>query len=41
MSPEIAGRQSYNGHAADVWALGVSLYLMLHGKFPFRAANEK
>lgn len=24
-----------------MWAMGVMLYLMLFGKFPFRAASEK
>lgn len=30
----------YNGGKADVWALGVMLYFMLVGFFPFRASNE-
>ncbi len=41
MSPEIAARLPYNGLSSDVWALGVALYLMLTGKFPFKAANQK
>ena len=41
MSPEIAARSPYNGQTSDVWALGVALYLMLTGKFPFKAGNEK
>lgn len=39
MSPEIASRSPYSGQTSDVWALGVSLYLMLTGKFPFKAGN--
>ena len=39
MSPEIASRSAYNGFSADIWALGISLYLMLYGKFPFRASD--
>ena len=39
MSPELAARMPYNGMSADIWALGVSLYLMLVGKFPFKANN--
>ena len=41
MCPELASRQPYNGFCADIWALGISLYLMLYGKFPFRAADER
>lgn len=41
MSPELAAGQPYSGMSADIWALGVALYLMLCGKFPFKAGNEK
>lgn len=41
MCPELAAKQPYNGPSADVWALGISLYLMLNGKFPFRAPDER
>jgi 5'-AMP-activated protein kinase catalytic alpha subunit len=39
MSPELVKKSAYNGGKADVWALGVILYLMLVGVLPFRAAN--
>jgi 5'-AMP-activated protein kinase catalytic alpha subunit len=41
MSPELVKRLPYNGAKADVWALGVILYLMLVGVLPFRAPNEQ
>jgi serine/threonine protein kinase len=41
MAPEIAAKVPYWGEPADMWALGVMLYLMLFGKFPFRATSEK
>lgn len=36
MAPEIVSKQEYNGKYVDVWALGILLYTMLCGKFPFK-----
>jgi tRNA A-37 threonylcarbamoyl transferase component Bud32 len=41
MAPEIVRRIPYDGKATDVWALGVVLYRILTGYFPFRAATEE
>ena len=41
MAPEIIKKQSYIGAKADIWALGVMLYLMMIGTLPFRAPNEQ
>ena len=41
MSPEIVLRKEYAGPPADVWALGVLLYAMLCGCFPFKGRNDK
>ena len=41
MAPEIIKKQEYSGFASDIWALGVVLYVMLTGRFPFKAKNEK
>lgn len=35
-APELISKEHYNGFAADCWALGVVLYVMLVGKFPFK-----
>ena len=41
MAPEIVKKHDYSGFASDIWALGVVLYVMLTGRFPFKAKNEK
>jgi hypothetical protein len=35
ISPEAIDNKPYSGKAADVWALGVTLYLMYYGTLPF------
>ena len=41
MAPEIVTRREYLPQKADIWALGVILYIILSGSFPFRAGNDK
>ena len=41
MAPELVGKRDYKGWAVDVWALGIILYTILSGYFPFRGNNEK
>ena len=31
----------YNGKASDMWAMGVLLYTMLYGQFPFYDDNQQ
>ncbi|XP_066946481.1 calcium/calmodulin-dependent protein kinase kinase 1-like isoform X4 [Macrobrachium rosenbergii] len=41
MAPEAlsTSRHKYSGKAADIWALGVTLYAFVYGKLPFRDEN--
>lgn len=40
MAPELTQKKEYEGKPVDVWALGVLLYVMLSGTFPFRGISE-
>jgi len=41
MAPEIIQRKEYGGYCVDIWALGILLYAMLFGQFPFRGQSDK
>jgi MAP/microtubule affinity-regulating kinase len=41
MAPEIVSKKEFAGPPADVWALGVLLYAILCGVFPFKGIDDK
>ncbi|CAG9320947.1 unnamed protein product [Blepharisma stoltei] len=41
MAPEIVSKREYFGGPADVWALGVLLFVMLSGVFPFAGNSDR
>ena len=40
MAPEVVKKQPYSGFQADIWALGIILYILIAGKHPFKHKNE-
>lgn len=40
MSPELMARLPYDPNKMETWALGVCLYKLLTGKFPFTGKND-
>ena len=40
MAPEINENKIYNGKKADVFSLGVILFVIVQGKFPFIEASQ-
>jgi len=41
MSPEIVNKKKYIAQYSEVWTLGVLLFVMLYGRFPFKGKNEE
>jgi len=39
VSPEVVVSPSYDGACADMWALGVVLYILLQGRYPFHDSH--
>jgi len=40
MAPEIIRRKTYDGAKADIFSVGVILFIMMHGIFPFNSASS-
>ena len=38
-APEVCAGGAYHGRDADMWALGVSLFLFVYGELPFKVSS--
>jgi len=41
MAPEIAGKVQYKGGPTDVWSVGIILFILLCGFFPFKGSDDR
>ena len=41
MAPELVRKEEYSPFEVDVWALGVLMYVMLAGRFPFTGKQRE
>ncbi|XP_040593244.1 sperm motility kinase X-like [Mesocricetus auratus] len=40
-APELFAEEAYDAYATDMWSLGVLLFLMVVGRFPFQASSSE
>jgi serine/threonine protein kinase len=40
MAPEIVSKRDHVPIYTDLWSLGIFLFVILQGNYPFRAKNE-
>ena len=41
MAPEIVSKTEYYGKPVDIWSLGVLLFVLLNGCFPFKGSDNQ
>ncbi|EAY01332.1 hypothetical protein TVAG_407610 [Trichomonas vaginalis G3] len=41
MAPELFGIEKFNPMKADIWSLGVTMYFIATGKYPFNGLDQK
>ncbi len=39
MAPEIIAKTAYNGFASDIWSLGILLFALTNGRYPFKGTS--
>jgi len=40
MAPELTIKKPYNGFKVDIWAVGIILYVMICGEYPFKGRTD-